>query len=35
MPAVPGYVRPVARDDERIQPHKNMTKRLGFDIGEH
>ena len=34
-PAVIGYARPVAKDDERIGPHKAMTKRLGFEIGEH
>jgi len=35
MPAVPGFVRPVAKDDERITPHKIMTKRLGFNNGEY
>ena len=35
MHAVPGFVRPVARDDERIVPHRKMTKRLGFDTGEY
>lgn len=35
MPAVPGFVRPVAKDDERIAPHKEMTLRLGFNQGEH
>lgn len=35
MHAVPGFVRPVARDDERIIPHRKMTQRLGFDAGEH
>jgi len=35
MPAVPGFVRPVAKDDERIAPHKIMTKRLGFNNGEY
>lgn len=35
MHAVPGFVRPVARDDERIIPHKKMTQRLGFENGEH
>ena len=30
MPAVPGFVRPVAKDDERIEPHIRMAKRLGF-----
>lgn len=34
-PAVIGYARPVAKDDERIGPHKAMTARLGFGIGEH
>lgn len=34
-PAVIGYARPVAKDDERIGPHKAMTERLGFGIGEH
>jgi len=35
MPAVPGFVRPVASDDERIEPHKKMTKRLKFPSGKH
>ena len=35
MPSVPGFVRPVAKDDERILPHKNMATRLGFSKGEH
>ena len=34
-PAIIGYARPVAKDDERIGPHRAMTKRLGFGIGEH
>ena len=34
-PALLGFVRPVAKDDERIAPHRKMTKDLGFDIGEH
>jgi hypothetical protein len=35
MPAAPGFVRPVAKDDERIAPFRKMTARLGFESGEH
>lgn len=35
MPAVPGFVRPVASDDERIAPHQKMAVRLGFSKGKH
>jgi len=35
MPAVPGFVRPVAKDDERIKPHLLMTQRLGFENGDY
>lgn len=34
-PAVVGFARPVAGKDERIGPHREMSKRLGFGIGEH
>lgn len=34
-PAIVGFVRPVDKQDERIQPHINMSKSLGFGIGEH
>jgi len=34
-PVIVGYARPVAKDDERIKPHENMTKKLGFNVGEH
>jgi citrate synthase len=32
---VPGFVRPVAKDDERIIPHQKMTLRLGFSQGKY
>ena len=35
MPAVPGFVRPVASDDERIRPHQNMAAKLGFKKGKY
>ncbi len=35
MPAVPGFVRPVAKDDERIIPHQKMAVRLGFSKGKY
>jgi len=35
VPAVPGFVRPVASDDERIEPHKKMTQRLKFTLGKY
>ena len=34
-PALIGFVRPVEKKDERIQPHIQMTKSLGFGIGPH
>jgi len=34
-PAIVGFVRPVDKQDERIQPHITMSKSLGFEIGEH
>jgi len=34
-PVITGYARPVQRNDERIVPHENMTKSLGFAIGPH
>lgn len=34
-PVIVGYARPVARTDERIAPHRKMTEKLGFEIGEH
>ncbi len=34
-PLVVGYVRPVNGNDERIQPMKKLTARLGFHEGPH
>lgn len=34
-PIVMGYARPVSRNDERLKPHQEMTKNLGFKQGEH
>ncbi len=34
-PAIVGFVRPVDKADERIKPHIQMTKDLGFDTGPH
>lgn len=34
-PVIVGYARPVARTDERIVPHQNMTANLGFEKGKH
>lgn len=34
-PAIVGFARPIKRNDERIEPHRRMTKELGFIIGEH
>lgn len=34
-PTIVGYARPIAKQDERIEPHENMRKRLGFKKGEH
>ncbi len=30
-----GYVRPIAKGDERIEVMERVTKKLGFDIGPH
>lgn len=35
QPIITGYARPVDKNDERIKPHEVMTKKLGFEIGEH
>lgn len=34
-PAIMGFVRPINRKDERIEPYKTMTKQLGFVEGEY
>lgn len=34
-PAIIGFARPVARHDERIEPHRRMTAELGFVKGPH
>ncbi|WP_333796625.1 hypothetical protein [Rheinheimera sp.] len=34
-PAIIGFARPVARHDERIEPHRRMTAALGFTDGPH
>lgn len=34
-PALMGFVRPVDKKDERIIPHQNLAKSLGFKEGEH
>lgn len=34
-PAIIGFARPIVRNDERIKPHREMTKKLGFKEGEH
>lgn len=34
-PAIVGFVRPVDKNDERIFPHMQMSKSLGFEPGEH
>ncbi|MCJ8320520.1 MAG: hypothetical protein MJK12_12855 [Colwellia sp.] len=34
-PAIIGFARPINRKDERIEPHRVMSKRLGFDEGEY
>ncbi|TQV84563.1 citrate/2-methylcitrate synthase [Aliikangiella coralliicola] len=34
-PVITGYARPVARNDERLEPHQRMTEKLGFSVGEH
>ena len=32
---IPGFVRPVARGDERIPAMERVTANLGFEVGEH
>lgn len=32
---IPGFVRPIARGDERIVAMERITARLGFEVGEH
>lgn len=34
-PYLMGYVRPIAKGDERIPAMEAVTKKLGFDVGEH
>jgi len=34
-PVIPGYVRPVARGDERVAALERLTRQLGFERGEH
>ncbi len=34
-PAIIGFARPIDRIDERIEPHRTMSKRLGFSEGEY
>ncbi len=34
-PAIIGFARPINRKDERIEPHRVMSKRLGFSEGEY
>ncbi|MCY7294161.1 hypothetical protein [Alteromonas sp. a30] len=34
-PAIIGFARPVFRNDERIQPHREMSETLGFEEGEY
>lgn len=34
-PSIIGFARPVAKMDERIVPHQNMTQQLGFKPGRH
>lgn len=34
-PSIIGFMRPVAKNDERIEPHRRLTKELGFEIGPH
>lgn len=35
QPIIPGYARPLSYGDERVIAMENITKNLGFDIGEH
>ncbi|MCP4107423.1 MAG: hypothetical protein GY749_18070 [Desulfobacteraceae bacterium] len=34
-PAIPGYSRPIATGDERVNAMERVTEELGFEIGEH
>lgn len=34
-PSIIGFARPVAKDDERITPHRQMSASLGFTPGGH
>lgn len=34
-PAIIGFARPIVRDDERIAPHRQMSKELGFEEGPY
>lgn len=34
-PIIMGYARPISRNDERLSPHKKMTKDLAFKEGKH
>jgi len=34
-PVINGFARPVKKKDERIEPYEKMTKKLGFEVGEH
>lgn len=35
VPAIVGYVRPIATGDERVEAMKNVADQLGFETGEH
>ena len=35
VPVIPGFIRPVRVDDERIQPYRDLSKSLGFDVGQY
>lgn len=34
-PHIIGYARPIARGDERVAVMENVSRNLGFDVGEH
>lgn len=34
-PYITGYIRPIAKGDERIETMERVTEKLGFDQGEH
>jgi len=34
-PVINGFARPVKKKDERIEPYEKMTKKFGFEVGEH